>query len=308
MSDDLRQLLHSLADRLADSARPTEPASQLPNASATDLLRAMSEALASLASGDLSTSVLRKLEGTPEGTRLGEALARVRELHRAAEGSVAAGTDRIDEVRAAAERAAEAASRQRVALERVTEQLRQVAQRVEELATSATEMAETSDRASLLALNTGIEGLRVGGEVARTLGSLGEELRKLAQRTAGGARELSAGLRGIVDQSRGAVIALEEARNAARQSGEDAARAATSADAARRSDRALAAAVARFHVLDEHTEALVAKLDSQSEQLAEDLARARERVATLDAPGKTAVEAAIARAEQAARGRGAGTP
>jgi methyl-accepting chemotaxis protein len=308
MTDDLRQLLHALADRLADSTARVQPIAQSPSTTATTQQRALSDALAALASGDLSAPALRSLEGTPEGAQLNEVITRIRELHRAAEGAIVGGTDRIDEVRAAAERAADAASRQRLALERVSEQLRQLAQRVEELATAATEMAETADRASLLALNTGIEGLRVGGEVARTLGSLGEEMRKLAQRTSGGARELTAGLRGVVDQSRGAVAALDEARSAARQSGEDAARAAAVADAARRADRALATAVAHFHVLDEGTEALVTKLDSQAAQLADDLARARERLATLDGPGKSAVEAAITRIERLTKPEGAGTP
>jgi cyclopropane fatty-acyl-phospholipid synthase-like methyltransferase len=38
------------------------------------------------------------------------------------------------------------------------------------------------------------------------------------------------------------------------------------------------------------------------------LARARERLATLDGPGRSAVEAAITRIEQVTKGDGAGTP
>ncbi len=306
MSDDLRQLLHALADRVADGIVTPAPASAPTVATAGEVSRALLQSLTVLATGDLSPRVVAALEGTPEGARLSELLALVRALHQAAQDSLRSAGGGLDEVRAAAERAADTASRQRMSIDRVTEQLKQLSNHVDELSATATEMGEASDRASLLALNTGIEGLRVGGEVARTLGSLGEELRKLSQRTAAGARELTAGLRTIVEQSRGAVASLDDARNAARVSGEEASRAAAAADAARRADRALLAAVGRFHVMDEQTEALVAKLESHAEQLAGDVARARDRLTTLDEPARRAIEGALARVTEITKGNAGG--
>jgi methyl-accepting chemotaxis protein len=300
MSDDLRSLLHALADRLADGTRPAGPGAA-PIAVNAENTQALLNALSALADGDLSFRAASLLDGTPEGARLTEAITRVRELHLAAQGALGGGSGRLDEVRSAAEKAADTASRQRVSLDRVVEQLKQVTQRVDELAASATEMGDTSDRASLLALNTGIEGLRVGGEVARTLGSLGEELRKLSQRTAGGARELAGGLKTIVEQSRGVLTTLDDARNAARQSGEEASRAATAAEAARRADKALATAVSRFHLMDEQTEALVAQIESGVDRLAADVDRARERLAALEPSARTVVEGALARVGTLAR-------
>ena len=300
MTDDLRSLLHALADRLADGAN-TEPARTVPVLNASAQSNALLAAITALAEGDLSLRVAAPLEGTAEAARFVEAVTRVRELHLAAQGALGAGTGRLDEVRAAAERAADTASRQRLSLDRVVEQLRQVSQRVDELAAAAAEMGDASDRASMLALNTGIEGLRVGGEVARTLGSLGEEMRKLSVKSADGARELAGGLKAIVNQSRTTLNALDEARTAAKQSGEEASRAATAAEAARRDDKALATAVSRFHVMDEQTESLVTLIESGVDRLATDVAQARKRLDSLEPAARKTVEAALARVEALSR-------
>ncbi len=305
MNDEVRSLLHSLADRVADGMLPAAAlqGAAKPEPTDADATRALLDALSAIAAGDLSLRLANPLEGRPEGVRVAEILARVRELHLAAQGAIGAGTGRLDEVRAAAERASDTASRQRLSLDRVTEQVKQLAQRADDLAASAVEMGDTSDRAALLALNTGIEGLRVGGEVARTLGSLGEELRKLSQRSAGGARELATGLKGLVDQARGAVGTLDEARAAAKIAGDEAARAASAAESARRADVALTAAVTRFHAMDTQTEALVAQIDASVDRLSSDVERARAQLAGLEPSARTVVETALARVARLAADR-----
>jgi hypothetical protein len=102
-------------------------------------------------------------------------------------------------------------------------------------------------------------------------------------------------LKTVVEQARGALGALDEARNAARQSGEEASRAAAAAEAARRTDKALAAAVSRFHLMDEQTEALVAQIESGADRLAIDVGRARERLDKLEPAARAVVEVALAR-------------
>lgn len=311
MNDDVRSLLHALADRVADGMSTEGLASGTTSTAGRpadrDAADALLTALSAVAKGDLSLRHASLLGDRPEGLRLREFLERVRELHGAALGVIGAGTDRLDDVRASAERASDTASRQRIVLDRVAEQVKQLAERAGELAASAAEMGGTSERAALLALNTGIEGLRVGGEVARTLGSLGEELRKLSQRSAGGARDLAAGLEGVVDRARGAVAALDEARVAAKLAGEEAARAASAAESARRADRALASAVSRFHAMDTQTEALVAQIDATVVQLASDVDRAREKLQGLEPSARVVVESALERVEHLATARRGGT-
>ena len=129
MKDDLRTLLHALADRLTSSLEAA-PTTDVPaSASATEERRMLAQALAAVADGDVSLGVANGVRATPEGESLGEALRRIRELVTAARDVVATGTDGVEDVRAAAERAADGTSRQRLGIDRILEQLRQVIQR-----------------------------------------------------------------------------------------------------------------------------------------------------------------------------------
>src|SRR5258705_13624393 len=91
--DDLRTLLHALADRVAATldASPTASGATPPSPSLVAAVRALAE-------GDLSPSRAAALEHTPEGAAFAAAVTRVRGLVGAARAAVAGGTDRLDEL------------------------------------------------------------------------------------------------------------------------------------------------------------------------------------------------------------------
>ncbi len=296
--DDIRSLLHALADRLATSlttpAAPAERAATVSDDSDVDALRG---ALDAIALGDL---VHRPNATTSSDTnqRINAALDRVRTLVRAAHESSGVAT-RAGTIIDAVERAANAGNHQRLALDRSSDELRPLTTRLDDLAQETAELAATGDRIALLALNTGIEGLRVGGEVARALGGLGDEIRRLALRTALSAREIGESLRASAELTQRAMSSLEDARAALRQIADEVTRAAASAESVRVADDALGDAAKGFRVLDAESDALVARIDDAAARIAPDVARAR---AIAQQGNAEDIEAALARLTAALRG------
>ena len=295
--DDLRSLLHVLADRIATTmtAPPTASASEAaPGHVEIDALRL---ALDAIARGDL---VHRSGPDVPPevSERITAALDRVRTLVRAANESSGL-SSRAGTIIDAVERAANAGNHQRLALDRSSDELRPLATRLDDLAQETAELASTGDRIALLALNTGIEGLRVGGEVARALGGLGDEIRRLALRTALSAREIGESLRASAELTQRAMLSIEDARTALRQIADEVTRAAASAESVRVADDALGDAARAFRVLDAESDALVTRLDEAASRIAADVARARSIAQSGNAED---VEAALARLNAVLRG------
>jgi methyl-accepting chemotaxis protein len=295
--DDIRSLLHALADRLATSLTTAPSEAREPDALDEKELVALRAALDAIARGDLVHRPERALP-EPKAERIIAAMERVRTLVRAAtEASGAA--SRAGAIIDAVERAATAGNHQRLALDRSSDELRPLTTRLDDLAQEAAELAATGDRIALLALNTGIEGLRVGGEVARALGGLGDEIRRLALRTALSAREIGESLRASAELTQRAMASLEDARAALRQIADEVTRAAASAESVRVADDALTDAAKAFRVLDIESDALVSRLDEAATRLASDVARARSLAQRGDAED---VEAALARLQAIVRG------
>jgi methyl-accepting chemotaxis protein len=297
--NDIRSILHALADRLADSiAASSPPPAAAQRSDGSDAQRAaLQAALESIARGDL---ISRRPSGVSEETAslIVAALERVRQLARAAHESAHAGP-RANTIIEAVERAASAGNQQRLALDRSSDELRPLVTRLDDLAQETAELAATGDRIALLALNTGIEGLRVGGEVARALGSLGDEIRRLSLRMAMSAREIGEALRSSSELTQRAMLSLEDARAALRQIADDVTRAAAAAESVRIADDSLREAARSFRVLDVESEAIVARLDELAERLAPDVSRARALAAQ---GGAEDIEAALARVMAALRG------
>ncbi|MBL8677764.1 MAG: hypothetical protein JNK05_01260 [Myxococcales bacterium] len=298
--NDLRTLLHTLADRLADATTPVEvpaPRDHSPSAEESAELTALRGAIEAFARGDL---VYRPPSTTPAAAsaKISAAFDRIRTLVRAAHESagVAARANTIIE---AVERAANAGNHQRLALDRSTDELRPLSTRLDDLAQETAELAATGDRIALLALNTGIEGLRVGGEVARALGGLGDEIRRLALRMAMSAREIGEALRASAELTQRSMLSLEDARGALRQIADEVTRAAASAESVRVADDALRDAAGSFRVLDIESEALVSRLEELAERLAPDVARAR---SIAQQSGGEDIQAALARLAATLRG------
>ncbi len=266
---------------------------------------ALLASLRSVAAGDLTFRNLVPVSDTHEGEALGRVVHRVRALVTLGRASLGRGGAAAERVERASTLVAELAGRQQVVLERAAEDVGRLTQRAGELATLADEVADAADRAALLSLNAGIEGMRVGGETARALTALGDEIRRLAQRAAGGATELAGGVRELGRTADAAVRVLTEARATASGVGEEATRAAASADAARRSDRDLAAALEGYALLDDETEALVAGIAAASDRLARDVRDARARLGEVEPGARAAIEAALDRLRLAMRGDGA---
>ncbi len=297
--DDIRTLLHALADRLATTLDAPAPAA--PGCSHAvpdeDELVALRSALDAIAQGDLVHRPSAKL--APDATtRITSALERVRTLVRAANESTGVAS-RAGAIIDAVERAANAGNHQRLALDRSSDELRPLTTRLDDLAQETAELAATGDRIALLALNTGIEGLRVGGEVARALGGLGDEIRRLALRTSLSAREIGEALRASAELTQRAMASLEDARGALRQIADEVTRAAASAESVRVADDALGDAAKAFRVLDAESDALVVRLDEAADRLGPDIARARALAQGGDAED---IEAALARLAAALRG------
>ncbi len=250
-------------------------------------------ALRSVAAGDLTFRNLVPVAETHEGEALGRVVHRMRALVTLGRESLARGRGAAERVEHTSALVAELAGSQQVALDRASEDVGRVAQRALALATVADDVADAADRAALLSLNAGIEGMRVGGETARALTALGEEIRQHAQRAAAGATELAGGIRDVGRSAAGAVKALEDTREKAMGVGEEATRAAASADSARRVDRDLATALEGFALLDDETEALVAGISAASEKLSRDLRDARTRLRYAEPGARDAVEAAL---------------
>lgn len=295
--DDIRTLLHALADRLATSmtAPPAEPRDAMP---ADDKeLAALRAALDAIARGDLVHRPEQDL-GDATMDRIFSAIERVRTLVRAA--TEASGVaSRAGAIIDAVERAANAGNHQRLALDRSSDELRPLTTRLDDLAQETAELAATGDRIALLALNTGIEGLRVGGEVARALGGLGDEIRRLALRTALSAREIGESLRASAELTQRTMASLEDARAALRQIADEVTRAAASAESVRVADDALSDAAKAFRVLDAESDALVGRLDDAATRLASDVVRAR---ALAQSGNAEDIEAALARLQAVVRG------
>lgn len=295
--DDIRTLLHALADRLATSLTTPPSKEHEPAAPDDKELVALRAALDAIARGDLVHRPEAALP-EPKAERIIAAMERVRTLVRAAtEASGAA--SRAGTIIDAVERAANAGNHQRLALDRSSDELRPLTTRLDDLAQETAEIAATGDRIALLALNTGIEGLRVGGEVARALGGLGDEIRRLALRTALSAREIGESLRASAERTQRTMASLEDARAALRQIADEVTRAATWAESVRVADDALTDAAKSFRVLDAETDALVSRLDDAATRLASDVARARSLAQQGDAED---VEAALARLQAVVRG------
>jgi methyl-accepting chemotaxis protein len=304
-ADDLRTILHALADRLAEavstaSRESVRPPTQAPIAQRELDADAMRAALEGIASGNLT---YRAPNAASPATAqvVNDALDRVRTLVRAAHESSGGVGTRADNIVEAVERAANAGNHQRLSLDRTADELRPLSSRLDDLAQETSELATIGDRIALLALNTGIEGLRVGGEVARALGGLGDEIRRLALRTAMSAREIGEALRGSAELSQRATMGLEDARTALRSIADEVTRAAASAESVRVSDDSLRDAARMFRVLDVESEALVERLEEAASRIAPDVARARE-LAAVDGTASEDVQAALARLAHAVRG------
>lgn len=295
--DDLRSLLHVLADRIATTMTAPQSASASEAAPGNVEIDALRLALDAIARGDL---VHRTGPDVPPevSERINGALDRVRTLVRAANESSGL-SSRAGTIIDAVERAANAGNHQRLALDRSSDELRPLATRLDDLAQETAELASTGDRIALLALNTGIEGLRVGGEVARALGGLGDEIRRLALRTALSAREIGESLRASAELTQRAMLSIEDARTALRQIADEVTRAAASAESVRVADDALGDAARAFRVLDAESDALVTRLDEAASRIAPDVSRARSIAQSGNAED---VEAALARLNAVLRG------
>jgi len=298
--NDLRTLLHTLADRLADAATAPTASAAPPRTRSDETeeeLDALRAALEAFAKGDL---VYRPPTSTPQdaAAKITSALERIRTLVRAAHEATGVGA-RANTIIDAVERAANAGNHQRLALDRTTDDLRPLSTRLDDLAQETAELAATGDRIALLALNTGIEGLRVGGEVARALGGLGDEIRRLALRMAMSSREIGEALRASAELTQRSMMSLEDARAALRQIADEVTRAAASAESVRVTDDALRDAASSFRVLDVESEALVSRLEQSAERLGPDVARAR---ALAQQDGGEDVQAALARLSATLRG------
>lgn len=295
--DDLRSLLHLLADRIATTMTAPQTASAADAAPGHVEIDALRLALDAISRGDL---VHRTGPDVPPevSERINAALDRVRTLVRAANESSGL-SSRAGTIIDAVERAANAGNHQRLALDRSSDELRPLATRLDDLAQETAELASTGDRIALLALNTGIEGLRVGGEVARALGGLGDEIRRLALRTALSAREIGESLRASAELTQRAMLSIEDARTALRQIADEVTRAAASAESVRVADDALGDAARAFRVLDAESDALVTRLDEAASRIAADVSRARSIAQGGNAED---VEAALARLNAVLRG------
>lgn len=271
--DDIRSLLHALADRLATSLTTSPTEVSEPNAHDDKELAALRAALDAIACGNL---VHRPERNLPEqqAERITAAMERVRTLVRAASEASGAAS-RADAIIDAVERAASAGNHQRLTLDRTRDELRPLTTRLDDLAKEAAELAATSDKIALLALNTGIEGLRVGGEVARALGTLGDEIRRLALRVALSAREMGESLRASAELAQRTMASIDDARAVLTQIADEVTRAASAAESVRVVDDALRDAVKAFRVLDVESDALVRRLEDTATRLASDVARAR---------------------------------
>lgn len=284
----LRNLARRTLGALERAASEVLPTPEVLNAGLLAALRAV-------AAGDLTFRNLVPVADTHEGESLGRVVHRIRALVTLGRESLARGQGAAERVERASTQVAELAGRQQMVLDRAGEDVGRLAQRAGELAALADDVADATDRAALLSLNAGIEGMRMGGETARALTALGDEIRRLAQRASSGAAELAAGVREVGVSASGAVRVLDEARSAAVGVGEEATRAAASADAARRVDRDLAAALEGYALLDDETEALVAGIAVASDKLARDVRDARARLRESEPGARAAIEAALGR-------------
>lgn len=297
MTDDLRLVLRTLADRLADGLEA--PAHAGTPGSPTDR-EALLGALRALAAGRFFRRTTDELADAAEARLLGEIIERVTALHTAARRSLNVGVDAREQLRAAVVRASDHVARQRIALDRSHDSMTAVPARIEQLRALALEVQQACERAGLVALNVGIEGLRAGGEAARAFGTLGDELRRWAQRGAVSARELADGLAQTSQQASDLATTWSHARASIREASEETTRAVNTVDAVKRSDDMLVDAVAAIQVLDERTEALVSRLQLGAGQLARDAAEARERLENeADPTARRALETALSKAEAA---------
>jgi methyl-accepting chemotaxis protein len=307
-SDELRALLHALADRLAravvapprdESATASGPDD--PSQPSLDSL-ALRAAIDALAAGNLS---FRPSSSVSPGLAraIDQAFERVRTLIRAARATSVGSETRADAIVESVERAATAGNHQRISLDRAADELRPLAARLEQLSSESSALAHDADRVALLALNTGIEGLRVGGEVARALGALGDEVRRLALEMGSRARETREGLQSSLELSRRAAAGIDEARSALRSIADEVTRAAAAAEAIRSADDALRACSEGFRVMDPESAAVVSALDRAADGLREDLARAKAACVQDDASGEE-IRAALARLRHVLREEG----
>jgi methyl-accepting chemotaxis protein len=306
--DELRALLHALADRIARGlldpprdAPAAGPAEEDPSQTTLDGL-ALRAAIDALASGSLS---FRPSPSVSPGLARGidEAFERIRTLVRAARATTVGSETRADAIVESVERAATAGNHQRISLDRAADELRPLAARLEQLGSETSAIAQDADRVALLALNTGIEGLRVGGEVARALGALGDEVRRIALEMAGRAREVREGLQSSIELSRRSSTGIDEARAALRTIADEVTRAAAAAEAIRSADDALRASSEGFRVMDPESAAVVAALDRTADVLRADVERARTACAR-DGASSEEIRAALARLRLALREEG----
>ncbi|MDP3279048.1 MAG: methyl-accepting chemotaxis protein [Deltaproteobacteria bacterium] len=303
--DDLRLLLHQLADRLADRASVALPAIEpVPEAlpSAAELseehvfLRAFFDAVVE---GDLSARL--PAASDPLVQRGEETLERLRTLLRSARESTEGVGLRADTIVDAIEHAASAGNQQRIILDHAMDEMRPLLVRLNDLQHETAEITTSCDRIALLALNTGIEGLRVGGEVARALSTLGDEIRRLAVRSSLTARELGEALKSTGESAKRGSTNIEEARAMLRHIADEVTRAASSAESVRIADETLRDATAGFRVLDIESEELLLRLDDTATRLADELVRAG-KLAQRNVAGSEDVRAAVARIQKLVAG------